>query len=171
MSRCCTLLLYGHEKGPPRYPGKGLSPAVDLPGAHYNTSLQVRKLEALVKRLPTTRSPSSHSPKQRKPRRARQLSSEQVQELTTAYQAGCTVYDLAERFKINRKTVSSLLRRAHVQIRGRLTPEQVDEAAQLYAAGWSLARIGVKLDTTANTVRARLLERGVRTRDTQGRPR
>ncbi|MEU0792429.1 hypothetical protein ABZ342_20360 [Amycolatopsis sp. NPDC005961] len=86
-----------------------------------------------------------------------------------AYQSGETVYDLAERFKINRKTVSGILHRAGVQIRGRLTSEQVDEAMQLYASGQSLARIAVKLDTTANTVRARLIERGVRTRDSHGR--
>lgn len=171
MRRCGTLLRYGQQKGPPRNPGKGLSPAVDLPGAHYNTSVQARKLEALVKRLPTTGTQPPESPKRRKPRRARQLSNQQVDELTVAYQSGETVYDLAERFKINRKTVSGILHRAGVQIRGRLTSEQVDEAARLYAAGWSLARVAAKLDTTANTVRIRLLERGVTMRDAQGRER
>lgn len=81
------------------------------------------------------------------------------------------MYALGAKFKINRKTVSDILHRAGVQIRGRLTPEPVDDAVRLYAAGWSLATIGISLDTTANTVRARLLERGVRMRDTQGRER
>ncbi|MFJ9781034.1 helix-turn-helix domain containing protein [Amycolatopsis sp. NPDC101161] len=144
---------------------------VDLRGTHYNTNVQVRTLEALVWRLPITATPATPSPKRRKPQRARQLSDLQVDELTAAYQAGGTVYDLAERFKINRKTVSGILHRAGVQIRGRLTTEQVDEAARLYAAGWSLARVAAKLDTTANTVRIRLLERGVTMRDAQGRER
>lgn len=144
---------------------------MDLRGTHYNTNVQVRTLEALVRRLPATATPTKPSPKRRKPRRARQLSDQQVDELTAAYQAGDTVYDLAEHFKINRKTVSSVLHRAGVQIRGRLTAEQVDQAVQLYASGQSLARIADKLDTTANTVRARLFERGVRTRDRHGRGR
>jgi DNA-binding NarL/FixJ family response regulator len=144
---------------------------VDLRGTHYNTNVQVRTLEALVRRLPATASPTKPSPKRRKPRRARQLSNQQVDELTAAYQAGGTVYDLAERFKINRKTVSDILHRAGVQIRGRLTTDQVTEAVRLYAAGWSLARIGVELNTTGNTIRSRLIERGVTTRDTHGRQR
>jgi hypothetical protein len=57
----------------------------------------------------------------------------------------------------------------YIALEGRLTSEQVDQAVRLYAAGWSLARIAVKFDTTANTARTRLLERGVRMRDTQGR--
>ncbi|WP_240521749.1 helix-turn-helix domain containing protein [Amycolatopsis vastitatis] len=133
--------------------------------------MQVRTLEALVRRLAATVTITTPSPERAKPRRARQLSEQQVDKLTAAYQAGDTVYDLAERFKINRKTVSDILHRAGVQIRGRLAPDQVDEAVRLYAAGWSLARIGVTLDTTANTVRARLLDRGVRIRDPHGHTR
>ncbi|MCR6487337.1 helix-turn-helix domain containing protein [Amycolatopsis sp. OK19-0408] len=144
---------------------------MDLGVSHYNTNVQVRTLEALILRLPTTSTPTRSTPKRSKQRRAKRLSDQQVGELTAAYQAGDTVYDLAERFKINRKTVSGILHRAGVQIRGRLTPDQIDEAARLYAAGWSLARVGAMLGTTANTVRARLVERGARTRDTQGRER
>ncbi|WP_312872056.1 helix-turn-helix domain containing protein [Amycolatopsis dendrobii] len=144
---------------------------MDLPGSHYNTNVQVRKLEALAKRLPAAGTQPAATPKRRKPRRAKQLSDEQISELTAAYQAGSTVYDLAERFKISRKTVSSILHRTGVQIRGRLTAEQVDKAVQLYVSGQSLARIANKLGTTANTVRTRLFERGVRTRDRHGRER
>jgi DNA-directed RNA polymerase specialized sigma24 family protein len=144
---------------------------VDLRGPYYNTSVQVRTLEALVRRLSTTVMPTTPSPKRSKPRRARQLRDQQVGELIEAYHAGQTVYDLAERFKIDRKTVGDILHRVGVRIQGRLTAEQVDEASHLYVAGWSLARVAGKLDSTANTVRARLLERGVRMRDMQGRPR
>jgi hypothetical protein len=140
---------------------------VDLRGTHYNTNVQVRALEALVRRLPTTVAFTQTV----KPRRARQLSDQQVDELTAAYQAGGTVYDLAEQFQINRRTVSGILHRAGVQIRGRLTPDQVDEAVRLYTAGSSLAQVAAKLGTTASTVRARLLERRVRIRAPHGHAR
>ena len=147
------------------------TPGVDPRGRYYNTTAQVSKLEALIARLPAQRAPSPHTPKRSKPRRARQLSDEQVGELIEGYKAGATVYDLAERFKINRKTVSSILHRAGVQIRGRLTPEQVDDAVELYSAGWSLARIGDRLGVDGTTVLNRLREQGVRTRDPHGRER
>ena len=95
-----------------------------------------------------------------------------MERLIASYQAGGTVYQLGKQFGIERRTVSAILHREGVAIRGRLSPEQVEEAVRLYGDGyWSLARIGQKLDTTANTVRARLLERGVRMRDAQGRER
>ncbi|MFC4081794.1 helix-turn-helix domain containing protein [Amycolatopsis samaneae] len=133
--------------------------------------MQVRKLEALIRKLQDPSGPTRSSPERRKSGRARQLTDRQIGELIKDYEGGATIYDLAERFKINRKTVSNLLHRAGVQIRGRLTKEQVDEAVQLYATGWSLARIGQRFSTTADTVRARLLERDVQMRDTQGRER
>lgn len=52
-----------------------------------------------------------------------------------------------------------------------LSDEQVTDAERSYQQGWSLARIGNHMDVTADTVRKRLLERGVTMRDTQGRPR
>jgi DNA-directed RNA polymerase specialized sigma24 family protein len=47
----------------------------------------------------------------------RRLSCEQVTALVAGYQAGATVYELAERFDINRKTVSEHLHRQGVEIR------------------------------------------------------
>jgi len=52
-----------------------------------------------------------------------------------------------------------------------LTDDQINDAKRLYQQGWSLARIGNHMNVTADTVRARLLERDVTMRDTQGRPR
>ncbi|MGH4007488.1 MAG: hypothetical protein ACRDTH_04860 [Pseudonocardiaceae bacterium] len=52
-----------------------------------------------------------------------------------------------------------------------LSPEQVDEAVRLYESGWSLAWIGQRLGINGTTVLNRLWERGVRTRDAQGRER
>lgn len=92
--------------------------------------------------------------------------------LIAGYQAGATVYQLGERFGIDRKTVSQVLRHHEVPMRRRvLSPEQIDEAAQLYGRGWSLARIGKKMGVAPTTVHNRLRERGVRIRDTQGRDR
>jgi hypothetical protein len=82
------------------------------------------------------------------------------------------VYQLGGQFAIDRRTVSEILRREGVAMRWRgLDAEQVDEAVQLYRDGWSLARIGGRMSTDPTTVLARLRERGVRTRDTQGRAR
>jgi len=55
--------------------------------------------------------------------------------------------------------------------RRRLLPEQVDEAVGLYQTGQSLARIGNQMGVSPTTVLNRLRDRGVKTRDTQGRER
>jgi len=100
------------------------------------------------------------------------LDDAQTQQLIASYQAGSTIYQLADQFDIERRTVSAILRRHDVPMRRRgLTDDQIDDAEHLYQQGWSLARIGNHMNVTADTVRARLLERGVAMRDTQGRPR
>ncbi len=52
-----------------------------------------------------------------------------------------------------------------------LSEEQIDEAVHLYDQGWSLARVGNRMDITDETVRQPLRERGVTMRDTHGQPR
>ncbi|MEC3978727.1 helix-turn-helix domain containing protein [Amycolatopsis sp. H20-H5] len=100
------------------------------------------------------------------------LDDAQTQQLIASYQAGSTVYQLADQFDIERRTVSAILHRHEVPMRRRgLTDNQIDDAKRLYQQGWSLARIGNHMNVTADTVRARLLERDVIMRDTQGRPR
>lgn len=82
------------------------------------------------------------------------------------------MYELGERFGIARQTVCRYLHRHHVPMRMRgLSPEQVDEAVRLYQAGWSLARIGNRMGVDDMTVLHRLRERGVQTRNPQGRER
>jgi hypothetical protein len=79
---------------------------------------------------------------------------------------------LGDQFGINRRTVSIILHRNGVEMRRRgLSLEQVDEAVRLYEAGWSLARIGERMGVDATTVLNRLRDRGVKTRDAQGRER
>jgi DNA-binding transcriptional ArsR family regulator len=145
---------------------------VDPGGHYYNTKRQVSELEALLRKLPDPTQPLHRAPKRRIPGTAKQLDPEQVKELIVGYQAGATVYQLGDRFGIERRTVSQHLHRHGVPMRRRgLSPGQIDEAVQLYEAGWSLARIGGKLGVDPTTVLTKLRERHVRTRDTRGRDR
>lgn len=92
---------------------------VDLGGAYSNTKKQVDALERLRRKLldPTVPAPS---PADRpKPRRARQLGTDQVQELIAGYRDGETVYQLGARFGIERRTVSEILHRNNVPMRRR----------------------------------------------------
>jgi hypothetical protein len=60
-----------------------------------------------------------------KPRRARQLDADQVQELIAGYQAGATGYELGDRFSVERRTVSNILKRHDVPMRRRgLSPSR-----------------------------------------------
>jgi hypothetical protein len=98
--------------------------------------------------------PASIPPSRRRssgtlPRRARQLGPEQVEQLIADYRSGATVYELGDRFGIERRTVSTILHRHGVPMRRRgLSPEQVDDAIHLYNLGWSLARVGNHLAST-----------------------
>lgn len=110
--------------------------------------------------------------KRDRPGRARQLGPEQVEQLIAGYRSGATVYELGDRFGIERRTVSTILHRHGVPMRRRgLTPDQVDDAIHLYKLGWSLARVGDHLGVNHTTVLNKLRERGIPTRDTHGRPR
>jgi hypothetical protein len=145
---------------------------VDLGGAYYNPKDQVRALEQLREKLPSLDIPKPTPTIRDRPRRARQLGDEQVQQLIAGYQSGATVYELGDRFGIERRTVSSILHRHGVPMRRRgLSSDQVDDAIHLYNLGWSLARVGQHLDVDHTTVLNKLRERGVPTRDTHGRPR
>ena len=145
---------------------------MDLGGTYYNTKPQVEALETLLGKLPDPTKPIPLPVDRPKPRRARQLDADQVQELIAAYLAGATVYELGDRFGIERRTVSNILHRHDVPMRRRgLTTEQVDHAVHLYNLGWSLARVGGHLGVDHTTVLAKLRERGVPTRDSHGRPR
>ena len=145
---------------------------MEVGGAYSNTKDQVDALETLRQKLPDLEVPARPTPKRRRPRRARQLDDDQVQRLIGDYKSGATVYELGERFGIERRTVSAILHRHGVAMRRRgLSAEQIDDAVRLYNQGWSLARIGNRMDVDAETVRKRLHERGVTLRDPHGRSR
>jgi transposase-like protein len=95
----------------------------------------------------------------------RQLRPHELDELEATYRAGATVYQLAEQFGIERRTVGKHLRAHGVDTTPpALRPDDVLRAVELYREGWSLARIGQKFGAAADTVRKRLIEAGVRMR-------
>jgi DNA-binding MarR family transcriptional regulator len=145
---------------------------VDLGGTYCNTNAQVEALETLLRKLPDPTTPAPPPVDRSKPGRARQLDADQVQALIQSYTAGVTTYELGDRFGIDRRTVSAILRRRGVDMRQRgLSPSQIDDAIRLYNSGWALARVGEHLGVDPTTVLNRLRERGIPTRDTHGRPR
>lgn len=100
------------------------------------------------------------------PKVARRLKDHEVKELVAAYEAGSTLRQLAERFKIERRTVSNILKRQGVSTRWRrLSEADVDKAEHLYAQGWSTARIADLFKVDPETVRLRLRKRGAQMRD------
>ena len=153
-------------------PGWAIMKSVDLREPYYNPKDQVRALEELRQKLPSLDTPEPSSTKLDRPRRARQLGADQIEELIAGYQSGATVYELGDRFGIERRTVSAILHRHGVAMRRRgLSPDKVDDAIHLYNLGWSLARVGQHLGVNHTTVLNKLRELGVPTRDTHGRPR
>lgn len=145
---------------------------MDLGGTYYNTNTQVEALETLLRKLPDSATPAQPSVDRAEPGRARQLDTDQVQALIQGYTAGVTTYELDDRFGIDRRTVTAILRRHGVEMRRRgLSPGQVDDAIHLYNSGWSLAQVGERLGVEPTTVLNRLRERGIPTRDTHGRAR
>src|SRR5690349_11180356 len=85
--------------------GSSVPTSVDLGGTYYNTKPQVEALETLLRKLPDPAEPAPPPAARPKPRRARQLDADQVQELIAGYQAGATVYELGDRFSVERRTV------------------------------------------------------------------
>ncbi|MGH4013864.1 MAG: hypothetical protein ACRDSL_08020 [Pseudonocardiaceae bacterium] len=97
---------------------------MEVPGHYYNTKHQVSELESLVRKLPDSSNPRGPARRGRIPGSARQLDSQQVQDLITGYAAGATVYQLGEQFGIDRRTVSQILHRHDVSMRRRgLSPD------------------------------------------------
>lgn len=88
------------------------------------------------------------------------------------YAEGATVYELADEFGIERRTVAVRLKAAGVVMR-RQAPiaEQVAEMVRLNESGLSLERVGERTGLSTKTVLNHLRAEGVRTRDSHGRER
>jgi DNA-directed RNA polymerase specialized sigma24 family protein len=104
--------------------------------------------------------------------RQRRLSDVQVQQMTTRYLEGATVYELAVEFDICRSKVSERLKENGVRMRLRSPSNQeICEMVRLYESGLSLAAVGKKVGKSVGTVKRYVLECGVQSRDTHGRVR
>lgn len=100
------------------------------------------------------------------------LKSEIVAEIVARYEAGEPSTAIANLFDLSKGSVIRLLRDAGVTIRNQgMTDDQIAEAGQLYGAGLSLAKIGVKFGVDHGTVWRALKKRDVKMRDTHGRDR
>ena len=98
------------------------------------------------------------------------LNGYQVKRLAEGYGEGKTTYELAGRFGVDRRTVSTRLKEHGVRLRRQPpTDAMVNEMLGLYISGLSAAqtaeRVGVSADTVLNHLRAS----GVNRR-TPGRP-
>lgn len=139
-------------------------------GAHYKNKVLVRKLEALLAKLPRTDAPLPQRMARPDIRMHALLDDTQIQAIAKEYQSGSTVYELASKYGISRQKVSQLLKEQGIQMRLRsMTDDEIERAKRLYEDGDSLQRVGDRLGFTARTVHLRLRERGVRMRDTHGR--
>jgi transposase-like protein len=102
----------------------------------------------------------------------RRLPEAEKVELVRAYVGGAQMKDLAATHGVHRVTVAEIVSRAGVPARRRgLDAEQVEEAARLYACGWSLTRLGGRFGVDGTTMWRALRARGVAMRDTQGQER
>jgi hypothetical protein len=131
---------------------------VELLGHYSNQTIWAKRISSLANIAGRDREDTGrglHS-------RVRKLTKDEVSVLVACYEPGATVYDLAEQFNIHRTTVSFHLHRQGIKMRRRgLSVEAIARAAQLYQAGWSLARIGEHLCVDAETARQALRASGV----------
>ena len=131
-------------------------------GGHYSNPLECQSLE--------------ESPVQTALRRHRKsaprLTKTEVNELARCYEQGCTINQLAESYKIHRTTVMDHLKRRNVTtrvVKRRLSDANVAQAAELYAAGQSLATIAARFRVDAKTVHREFRKAEIPTRPRQGR--
>jgi len=143
--------------------------AREVIGRYSNHCEQGERLRDLVEMVPNG---PSRGNVQTKKQIHRRLRPPEIDQLVAGYEAGATVYQLANDFRIHRATVSLLLERKRVPRRNRpLSPARIEQARVLYATGQSLAKVGSQLGCDANTVRLALVRVGVRMRDCHGRER
>jgi lambda repressor-like predicted transcriptional regulator len=82
------------------------------------------------------------------------LTDSQADDLVSAYESGEDMRRLAARFGVHRRTVATTLRTRNIPLRRQgLAEADINRAANLYQAGWSLAKIGDEFKCTAETVR------------------
>lgn len=83
----------------------------------------------------------------------KRLGPEALTQLEADYQAGHTTRQLAAKYKIGKTTIQAYLRQAGIVLRRQaLTPDQLNEALELYETGLSFDTIGATLGVAGCTV-------------------
>ena len=94
----------------------------------------------------------------------RRLDAHEIEFLASQYVAGKSVRELTESWGIHRTTVLDHLERLDIPRRRntrKMTDRQVNEAAELYRAGSSLAKLGALFDVDPQTVNRELKRAGI----------
>lgn len=92
--------------------------------------------------------------------------------MVVRYAEGATVYELADEFGIERRTVAVRLKGAGVTLRRQpANAEQVADMVRQYESGLSLAKVAHRTGFASETVLNYLRAEGIRTRDIHGRER
>ena len=103
-------------------------------------------------------------------KRAKWLNPTELNQIVERYQAGATVYDLADQFGVRRQTIAKQLKAQGVRLRcTSLTEAEIARAIELYATGLSTAKVGAQLGRDHSTIWHALKGAGVQLRDTHGR--
>ena len=109
------------------------------------------------------RRPSVQATQQRQVQR--RLGHDQVSQLVAEYEAGASMHELSDRWRLHRTTVASHLRSVGIPLRRQGVPaEALDEATQLYANGWSCRMLAEHYECDNETVRQALRRAGVKLR-------
>ena len=126
----------------------------------YSNHTSVREQLNRILTAPPRFSPDQPQPVKRQ--KQRRLDPAEQAELVAAYEAGATVFGLAEQFQIHRATVSIILERHSVARRYQpLESESAEALIALYAEGWSLVRVGQRFGVSSSTVRNMLNRAGI----------
>ena len=90
-------------------------------------------------------------------------------DIVQRYEVGQTTQQIGNQYNIPKSRVAMVLRENNVTIRRQgLADEQISEAADLYAAGKSLAWLGARYSVSHTTVATALRRKGIRPRSQPG---
>lgn len=146
---------------------------VELEGLLSRPTLQ-KRLDNLDNYLAMLRPGSERQPIAERPpwRATDRLSDGVVEGIVAAYLAGSPTTRLADQHGLSKSTVSKLLIDRGVTLRrARLSSPEIEEAAALYAHGWSLAEVGEKFHRQPSVILRAFQKAAVPRRDSHGRQR
>lgn len=133
-----------------------------------NLTKQLDRLRQQLTELPPPSGVSPVTPRRHK----RHATTDDIVALVQAYESGTSSNQLCAQTGLAKGTILKLLRKGGAQMRRQgLSPDDVAETLHRYAAGQSLAVIGLHFNVSAETVRTTLRKHGVTPRDPHGRER